>query len=99
MRHAATRREGATLGSIALIRAGDLEDAEGFLDALRHHRDADPAAVAFLEACMHALRGDLPAARQRLQACLASDPSYRDEAGANPYLRDLLTDAPPEAYS
>jgi Flp pilus assembly protein TadD len=85
------RSQGAVLGTIALLRAGNVKEAEEFLDLICSKKATAPAAIEYLTAYLRVAQGRRREARTRLAQCIRLDPAYAAEARLNPALAPLLS--------
>lgn len=88
-KHKDFRHEAGILGAVALLRAGKLQDAESFIDALQPstHR----AAIAYLKGNLRVLQGRIREAKSFLEECMALDETLETEIAANPILVGLVS--------
>lgn len=82
-------REASVLTIIALIRAGEHDDAERAIQTFGESPKVERAAFEFLRACASAARGNLADSKLAIRECLRLNPNYAKEAASNPLLAGI----------
>lgn len=82
------RHEAGLIASIALLRAGDLDEAETAIGQLRKTHSA--GSIAYLMANLRARQDRIPEARLLLAEAIALDSRMESEIAANPLLSGLV---------